>query len=104
MSDNVIPLRRREEPKEQWASGMARCTACQHEWVAVVPVPQETPWLECPSCTTFRGLYLGPFGLPKDQHIWVCHCGNDLFYVGPTSVFCPGCGSGQIFGDLPSGA
>lgn len=95
---NVIPLRPpREESEVPHASGRARCTACKHQWVAVYPVPQEDPWMECPKCGTRRGLYVNHFGLPEGEKIWQCHCGNQLFYVSPQAVHCPGCGNEQRF-------
>lgn len=85
---------RRPQPH---ASGKARCTACGHVWVAVKPVPEETPWMECPECGSHRGLYVHYFGLPEGSQMWRCHCGNELFFVTPDGMYCPGCALWQRF-------
>lgn len=70
------------------SSGTAICLDCKHEWVAVVPTG--TLWLECPKCTLTRGRYKFQHSIDGAQ--WICHCGNDLFHIMPTRMYCPNCG------------
>jgi hypothetical protein len=98
VSENVVDLARYREANAPHSSGQARCTACAHEFVAVAPVPLDSPWLECPSCGTMRALYKGDYDIPDGESVWQCKCGNQLFYVLASGfVYCPGCGRDQKF-------
>ena len=79
-------------------SGRARCTACEHEWVAVAPVG--TVWLDCPECGTERGLMVYPVG-PQDGELeYQCNCGGYVFGIrsnetGDVWIYCVSCGTVQ---------
>lgn len=70
-------------------SGEAICLCCKHEWVAVVPAG--TIGLECPECSTLKGVMKYPCS-PANGGIWMCECGNYLMYMTPNGVFCHVCG------------
>ena len=53
--------------------------------------------MECPECGSHRGLYVHYFGLPEGSQMWRCHCGNELFFVTPDGMYCPGCALWQRF-------
>jgi len=83
----VISLAAEREARGPQIAGPARCTACNHSWVAVAPVG--TAWLECPSCSTSRGLFRFP-ALPASR--WVCRCGCDAFAITKQGLQCYRCG------------
>lgn len=84
---DVIPF----PSTEHYLSGKARCLQCQYEWVGVAPVG--TVWLECPSCHTHHGTYIAQ--VEREEEHWQCDCGNPLFYVTKSGIYCPMCGCWQ---------
>lgn len=84
----VIDLAAAKQERAPHLSGLARCLACRHEWVAVAPAG--AAWLDCPKCSLERGRYIGH--VQKDVPHWHCNCGNDLFYVTQDGYYCPNCG------------
>ena len=94
MTDNVVSL----AANRQHLSGLAHCTACKHEWVAVAPVG--TVWLECPSCGTERGLMKSPVEPNDGEMEFRCNCGCRIFGIrsnetGDVWIFCVSCGTVQ---------
>ncbi len=87
----VIDIAQARADREPHLSGEAVCLACEHKWVAVAPVG--TVWMECPSCSLERGRYLGAVNVGGEH--WRCHCGNDLFRVTKSGMYCPNCGEWQ---------
>lgn len=88
----IVDLGAARQKREQHSSGKARCLDCKHEWVAVAPTG--TPWLECPSCTLFRGRFVEHHEHGDKAH-WECRCGNELFYILADGCLCPNCGRYQ---------
>jgi DNA-directed RNA polymerase subunit RPC12/RpoP len=78
-----------------WASGDAICIGCKHEWIQVSPVGSR--WLECPACSSNKGIYKQPFGADEGDSVFRCsYCDSealtafyrrDLFYL-----MCMSCG------------
>jgi len=85
---NVVSFQDAKKALSPHSYGRAFCLDCKHEWITVVLLG--TIWLECPACGLTRGRlryqheYEGPH--------WNCACGNDLFYVMESKVYCPNCG------------
>lgn len=68
MSHNVISLNdKRPDPH---ISGAAICLACRHEWTGVAPIGVFE--LECPECSTMRGVWRYPLKSSADYAIWTC--------------------------------
>jgi hypothetical protein len=82
--NNVVSLLERRPHR----SGNARCLNCKHEWVAVSPAGTIT--LECPSCATFQGVYLGVAQTELRQ--WQCVCEEFTFYIDENGAYCAHCG------------
>jgi predicted RNA-binding Zn-ribbon protein involved in translation (DUF1610 family) len=92
MSAKISDFAAAKEKREPHVTGEAKCMACRHEWVAVVPYGTEEP-LECPKCGTSKGKFKFPYSPPKGSAIWVCNCGNDLFFkLSSGHLMCPNCG------------
>ena len=68
-------------------AGQVTCTHCGDIWQAVAPVG--TIELECPSCLTYKGLWVNAVVL---EEFWRCNCGGTLFYLMPTGPMCRECG------------
>jgi hypothetical protein len=100
VSADVIPLRARE-PEGPYLSGRARCLDCGHEWEASAPVG--TVHLECPKCTTSKGVMRGPVGGDVGEAEWTCNCGGDVFKIVARKdgtfkgICCLRCGAHQTF-------
>ncbi len=90
MGDVVDMQAYREDPH---LAGEAHCMACGHDWVAVVPVGETH--LDCPGCGMTRGVLRYP--CEREEAHWTCNCGNQLFKVSPSSIYCPQCGANQVF-------
>lgn len=74
-------------------AGMVDCVSCGHTWVAVIPVSDMAPALECPSCGKMKGQFRArPW---QKKNTWTCTCGNDLFQITPDGIYCPDCGDWQ---------
>lgn len=79
-------------------TGMARCLACKHEWIAVAPVGVYE--LQCPECTGWKGVFKNPVG-SSDRPTFECNCGCHLFYIThPFEVNCWSCGATIDAADL----
>ena len=86
---NVIDLVAKKEENQPHSAGTAKCLDCKHEWEAVAPTATE--YLECPNCLLMLGRFKFTY-LYTDQYHWTCKCGNDLFHITKTGVYCPNCG------------
>lgn len=84
----VTSLEQRRIEKSPHREGPARCLACKHEWHAVVKAG--TTALECPSCKTNRGVYIG---LPCTMNMqWRCRCMEWVFFIDSQGPYCANCG------------
>ena len=83
-----------EKIPEGYFAGMVVCLNCQRTWTAVAP--GDTEQLECPSCHTFKGVWMYPFRRPDEEH-FRCRCGNIYFCLTPTTTYCPNCGRKHTF-------
>ena len=94
MTVKVLEFKR---PDAAHSAGEAICTQCKHEWVAVAPAGQRD--LECPSCSSHRGVFKWPYGPSEGDEGYRCNCGSDDFFImrrGKQSngaVHCRGCGT-----------
>lgn len=68
-------------------SGNALCLTCGNKWVAVAPIG--TVELECSECHTFKGVFEG---MTCPDTVFECDCGNQHWYIDPTSAMCSRCG------------
>lgn len=66
---------------ENRLSGLAKCLACGHEWIAVVSVGQDSHDLVCPKCDTRRGQLVYPPGLDENDVTWTHRCGSRYYTV-----------------------
>lgn len=85
---NVVEFAPRHEKTDPHATGEAFCLACDHVWVAVVPVGETL--FECPSCRSMQGRFR--YEVVPSCDVWECQCGNQLFYITPDGHWCPRCG------------
>lgn len=89
---------KRDEGKQPTLQGEARCLACRHIWVAVVPTPAPDN-LECPACGCMRGQFIHPVFPVGDVGIWRCGCSGImqvlcLRKINETAyLLCTGCGT-----------
>jgi hypothetical protein len=90
--DNVIPFRRPDcDGTGPWETYLAECSACGHNWQAVLPFG--TLLLECPKCRKMEG-EMAPPPVPATHVEMRCSCGCDLFKVMASSeVVCKDCGN-----------
>jgi predicted RNA-binding Zn-ribbon protein involved in translation (DUF1610 family) len=72
-------------------AGVAICIDCAHEWVAVIPPGEISTRLECPHCRAHKGHM--KYQISPGVEEWTCACGNDLFRVTRTHLYCPHCGT-----------
>jgi hypothetical protein len=92
----VVSLAARREDNTPHAAGPARCIACKHEWVAVVPAG--TTDLRCPSCDLVRGQWVYPFSCAEGEIGFACkQCSSENVFVrlgrvGDVQFICVGCG------------
>ena len=103
MSAEIVPFAKpeREEPH---LAGEALCIGCRHEWVAVAPVGV---WqLECPSCTSMKGIWRYPVGGDVGDAVFQCACGCEALTAyyrdARFHLKCMSCGKEQtnaIFGE-----
>ena len=94
MSAKILELPQRSATG-LWLDGKARCSVCQHEWIAVVP--KGTDWIECPKCRLMKARFLHP-AMPKvGNDVWACACGCDVFRITRTSAYCINCATEQAF-------
>lgn len=71
-------------------AGVAVCMDCQHEWVTIAPLGFIHEY-ECPACHAAKGHMKYP--IHRNDREWTCKCGNMLFKVTPSYVYCPNCGT-----------
>ena len=90
---NVIPFAKPIEETPH-GTGEAFCMACSATWTAVAPVG--TVELACPECKTMKGRFVFAY-LPCMDKVWECNCGNQLFNLDKSGIFCPNCGTYQQF-------
>lgn len=84
----VLSLSDARQEREPHLSGLARCVACRHEWVAVAPVGAHE--LECPECTATKCYFMN--STMRGEQVWVCNCGCDVFRISPTvGPYCVHC-------------
>ncbi len=88
MAENIVDISKWKEANSPHCSGNAVCLHCKYEWVAVVPTG--ITYFECPECKLEKGVYVGLF-YDKQPH-YTCNCGNQLFAVTPTYIYCIFCG------------
>ena len=74
----ITDLSKYKEERTPHHQGKAKCTGCLHEWQAVAP--EGTSGFECPSCGTFKGVWMSHVGAP-DSHEWFqcVPCGSYFF-------------------------
>lgn len=99
----VVPFRIPEKGNPHLA-GEALCIGCRHEWSAVAPVG--TWQLECPSCSTWKGVFRYPVGADVGDGVFTCHCGCEALTAymrhGLFRLKCMSCGTEQtnaVFGE-----
>lgn len=86
---NDVDLQAAKQEREPHViSGRAQCLSCKHEWDAVAPTG--TTWMECPACSLKRGRFVAQ--CEYDEPHLHCACGNNLFYVAQSGIYCPNCG------------
>ena len=90
----VIPFTQKEDGADAHLTGQGFCLHCHHDWVAVAPLG--TVWLECPECGTNKATFREHVELTGEP-AWTCKCDNQLFTVHKNGIFCPNCGSYQVF-------
>lgn len=84
----IVDLAEARKQRAPHLQGAAICTACGNEWQAVAPTG--TVWLDCPACTTKRGLLRLA---PKPANTWRCYCGCDAVYISSAGLLCVRCGA-----------
>jgi DNA-directed RNA polymerase subunit RPC12/RpoP len=89
---NVVDLQAFRQEHTPHVVGKAVCMNCKHQWEAVAPLGTE--WLECPACSSVKGLMKCPVQREGD-HL-TCDCGSALFYIMRTMTYCAICGTENI--------
>lgn len=95
---SVIDFQQAKEDRQPYISGEARCLGCGFEWQSSAPLEAAQDGLQCPSCETFRGVVKHNYG--PDAEVYQCGCGEYVFNVTRTGVFCIACGCETPFADL----
>lgn len=72
-------------------TGETLCMSCGQRETTIAPVG--VVWLECSACGAHRSTWVYP--ACNDEDLWTCSCDNQLFYITPTKVVCPNCGTQQ---------
>ena len=75
--------------------GDAICLECKREWIAVIKIG--TWQLECPSCSTFKGVYKYPFNFKEGTLVRQCNCGCEYFLISTEGHLCAKCGAYQEY-------
>lgn len=88
----VIDIETRRN-KEHLA-GKAYCLHCKKSWDTTAPVG--TYELNCPGCGTNKGVFKN-LTYKGETMAWSCNCGNDLFRITPSEIYCAVCGAVQSF-------
>ena len=95
MSAEIIPFNKSEQPKEPMATGEAFCIGCSYQWLAIAPLG--TVQLECPACSSMKGIWKWPHKPAPGMLVRECNCGNQLFYLTPEGHCCANCGTYQCY-------
>jgi hypothetical protein len=90
---DIVNLKQWKDESEPHLKGYAKCLACNHKWIAIVPVGVSE--FECPNCGSFKGVYQ-EFVIDGPE-IWVCQYGCDIFRITPDYIYCVNCGTEQTF-------
>ena len=69
------------------------CRDCNNRWFAVAQ--EGTTQFKCPRCLSPDGGYATTWVRNNEKH-HACECGNELFLIAASTVYCPACGR-----DLP---
>jgi hypothetical protein len=85
---NIVDFAARRLEKSPHRVGSVRCLNCKHEWIATAPPGTTT--LQCLSCSTFQGVFIGVSQTERMQ--WQCACGEFVFFIDETSPYCAHCG------------
>ena len=100
----VVSFAAAKAEREPHLSGEALCIGCRHKWVAVAPVGV---WqLECPECSSMKGIWRNPIGADEVDSFFSCTCGCEAmtayFRQCVFHLKCMSCGTEQsnaIFGE-----
>lgn len=84
----VVSLQSLKETRLPHLRGPAKCLACGHTWEGVTP-EGIFQGMECSACGLMRGIFKG---LVVPETVYVCNCGNSLYYVVPNGCQCANCG------------
>lgn len=93
---DVIDFERVRYRRRSHLSGMAKCGACQHSWVAVVPLG--TTAMECPNCQRYMGFMTGH--VQRGGVELTCNCNCSYFKIDPKGAYCISCGVYQTAIDI----
>ena len=97
--NNVVDFSKAKEEREPHVAGTLFCMGCDHEWTAVWK--QGTTEFECPECKSMRGRNKFDVSPAPESIFWQCtSCTNQLFYLLPDRVHCPGCGNQWNYGEV----
>lgn len=89
MGADIVDLDRERRDRSPHIGGEAECMLCKRRWTAVAPTG--TTWLECPSCGSEKGHFIG--AAIRDLMGFSCDCGNGMFILyEDNTVGCPNCG------------
>lgn len=88
MSDKIVDIEKERLDRSPHLVGKAICINCNHQWTAIAPV--DTKWMECPECHLMRGHYFHHAAAPE-EYLYTCECGNQLFMVTASGMWCPNC-------------
>jgi hypothetical protein len=97
-TSEVVALEDLKLRRQPHGTGEAKCSGCQYEWTAVVPVGVVD--LECPKCLTMKGRLVFPYELADGTLERRCVCQNNLFKLTPEGYFCPNCGDYMSYESL----
>lgn len=90
MGAKVVDFESEKVLRSPHVEGLARCLNCSYEWQAVAPTG--THELECRSCGSFKGYFVGSIQF-EDAVEYVCDCDNNIYKIGSQNqVVCAKCG------------
>lgn len=90
--DNVVRL----DDHRPHLTGEATCLSCDFKWVSAAPLG--TSELKCPSCKTYKGVFIGT---ARPEVVWRCApCGNEHWYITMEGFCCSRCGNHNDFSEL----
>ena len=85
--NNVTSIVDFKESNQPRLRGDAKCIACKHTWVAVVPAGVFE--FECPKCELMKGVF-NKIADP-DEEILECNCGCDFWMLSSSGAYCANC-------------